>query len=99
MRAVLQAMQHCPWRTRLLISRFLKSKLAVIGGFIVLLIVVASIGANWISPHDPYRIDADAIVILEVFEKRTKQVPEHVIEVCRQRIREYDAWESGGSNG
>jgi len=52
--------QHCPWRTRLLISRFLKSKLAIIGGIIVLLIVVASIGADWISPHDPYRIDADA---------------------------------------
>jgi phage-related protein len=46
-----------------------------------------------------YRIDEDAIVILEVFEKRTKQVPTHVIEVCRQRIREYDAWERGGSNG
>ncbi len=44
----------------MLISRFLKSKLAVIGGVIVLLIVTASIGANWISPYDPYRIDANA---------------------------------------
>ncbi len=43
-----------------MISRFLKSKLAVIGGVIVLLIVTASIGANWISPYDPYRIDANA---------------------------------------
>jgi phage-related protein len=37
-----------------------------------------------------YRIDEDAIVILEVFEKRTNQTPKHVLEVCKQRLREYD---------
>jgi len=42
----------------LLISRFLKTKLAVIGGIIVLVVVFASIAADWISPHDPFRIDA-----------------------------------------
>jgi phage-related protein len=42
------------------------------------------------------RIDEDAIVILEVFEKQTNQTPKHVIEVCHRRIRDYDAWKSGG---
>ena len=42
----------------MLISRFLKTKLAVIGGIIVLVVVFASIAADWISPHDPFRIDA-----------------------------------------
>jgi phage-related protein len=37
-----------------------------------------------------YRTDSDAIVILEVFEKRTKQTPKQVIDNCKQRIRNYD---------
>jgi phage-related protein len=37
-----------------------------------------------------YRIDSDAIVILEVFSKRTPQTPALVIETCRQHIRSYD---------
>ena len=37
-----------------------------------------------------YRIDPDAIVILEVFEKKTSQTPKQVIDNCRQRIRKYD---------
>lgn len=37
-----------------------------------------------------YRIDSDAIVILEVFNKRTPRTPTSVIETCRQRIRSYD---------
>lgn len=37
-----------------------------------------------------YRIDSDAIVILEVFNKRTPLTPTSVIETCRQRIRSYD---------
>ncbi len=46
-----------------------------------------------------YRVDEDAIVILEVFEKRTNQTPKHVIDVCKQRLREYDAWTEGGAHG
>jgi phage-related protein len=38
-----------------------------------------------------YRIDADAIVILEVFEKKTSKTPRHVIEVCRQRLKSYES--------
>ena len=38
-----------------------------------------------------YRIDADAIAILEVFEKKSQKTPQEVIENCRRRIREYDS--------
>lgn len=38
-----------------------------------------------------HRIDKDAIVILEVFQKQTRRTPPHVIEVCRQRLRNYDS--------
>ncbi len=37
-----------------------------------------------------YRIDRDAIVILEVFAKKTPQTPRTVIEACRERLKEYD---------
>jgi phage-related protein len=37
-----------------------------------------------------YRIDADAILIVEVFEKKTPQTPRRVIELCQQRLRRYD---------
>jgi phage-related protein len=37
-----------------------------------------------------YRIDADAIVIGEVFSKKTSATPRSVIEVCKRRLREYD---------
>jgi len=37
-----------------------------------------------------YRIDDDAIVILEVFQKQTRQTPHPVIEACKHRIRLYD---------
>ncbi len=38
-----------------------------------------------------YRIDNDAIVILEVFEKKTQKTPPEVIENCKRRIRLYNA--------
>ena len=38
-----------------------------------------------------YRIDPDAIVICEVFEKKTPRTPKSVIDVCQQRLRWYDA--------
>jgi phage-related protein len=37
-----------------------------------------------------YRIDQDAIVILEVFDKKTQQTPKQVIDTCKDRIRDYD---------
>ena len=38
-----------------------------------------------------YRIDDDAIVLLEVFEKQSKQTPRSVIEACKRRLRDYDS--------
>jgi phage-related protein len=37
-----------------------------------------------------YRIDSDAVVIAEVFAKRTAQTPQAVLATCRRRLREYD---------
>jgi len=35
-------------------------------------------------------VDADAIVILDVFLKKTQQTPRSIIETCKRRLREYD---------
>lgn len=45
-----------------------------------------------------YRSDADAILILEVFDKKTPQTPRHVIETCRRRLRNYDELEHEGQD-
>ena len=37
-----------------------------------------------------YRVDADAVVIAEVFAKKTQATPQQVIEVCQRRVRQYD---------
>ena len=37
-----------------------------------------------------YRLDADAVVILEVFSKKTQTTPKSVIEACQRRLRDYD---------
>jgi len=38
-----------------------------------------------------YRIDEDAIVILDVFRKQTQRTPHSVIEACKRRIRVHDS--------
>ena len=38
-----------------------------------------------------YRIDADAIVILDVYQKKTTKTSQRVRDVCKQRLRDYDA--------
>jgi phage-related protein len=37
-----------------------------------------------------YRVDPDAIVIGEVFAKKTPSTPWAVLETCKRRFREYD---------
>ena len=37
-----------------------------------------------------YRVDPDAIVILEVFKKTTAKTPVLVIDTCKRRLRMYD---------
>ena len=38
-----------------------------------------------------YRIDDDAIVILEVFRKTTQQTPKTIVDTCKSRIKNYDS--------
>ncbi|MBE9251827.1 type II toxin-antitoxin system RelE/ParE family toxin [Dolichospermum sp. LEGE 00240] len=37
-----------------------------------------------------YRIDDDAILILEVFNKTTRTTPSTVIDICKKRLSKYD---------
>lgn len=37
-----------------------------------------------------YRIDSDAIVIAEVFAKKTRATPQSVIQTCQRRRNKYD---------
>jgi phage-related protein len=41
-----------------------------------------------------YHIDPDAIVILEVFGKTTRQAPQSVIDTCKRRLKHYDSLDS-----
>ncbi len=36
-----------------------------------------------------YFVDRDAVVILDVFSKKTRETPKQVIEVCKDRLRLY----------
>jgi phage-related protein len=38
-----------------------------------------------------YRQDPDAIVVLEVFSKKSRSTPQTVIRACRRRLSAYDA--------
>jgi phage-related protein len=44
-----------------------------------------------------YRIDQDAVVILEVFAKTSQATPKPTIELCRQRLRRYEEASKGRS--
>lgn len=44
-------------------------------------------GHNW---RIVYRLDSDAILILEVFAKTTQQTPKQIIETCKRRLKKYD---------
>ena len=37
-----------------------------------------------------YRIESDAIVILEVFEKKTSKTPKTVMDTCKDRLKAYN---------
>jgi len=38
-----------------------------------------------------YRVNVDAIVILDVFPKKSAKTPQRVLAACRQRLRAYHA--------
>ncbi len=37
-----------------------------------------------------YRVDVDAVLILEVFAKKTEKTPKAVLDVCKKRLIRYD---------
>ena len=37
-----------------------------------------------------YRIDQDAIIIVDVFGKKTARTPKRILELCQKRLKEYD---------
>lgn len=37
-----------------------------------------------------YRIDAEDIVVIHTFGKKTQQTPQRVIELCQRRLNRYD---------
>ena len=37
-----------------------------------------------------YRIDSDAIIILEIFQKKTQQTLKQIIDICKHRLRLYE---------
>jgi phage-related protein len=42
-----------------------------------------------------YRIDSDAMVVVEVFKKKAAQTPKHVIASCAARLKHYDELSRG----
>jgi phage-related protein len=42
-----------------------------------------------------YRTDLDAIVIGDVFDKKTRATPHDVIDRCKERFRRYDEAANG----
>ena|SRR5579863_1942227 len=47
---------------------------------------VRDAGHNW---RIMYRIDADAVLVLEVYSKKARKIPDEVIERCKQRLKRY----------
>ena len=37
-----------------------------------------------------YRIDSDAVIIVEVFSKKSRATPKAVIATCKKRLKDYD---------
>jgi len=37
-----------------------------------------------------YRVDADAVIIADVFVKKTQRTPKQVIDTCRRRLKQFD---------
>jgi phage-related protein len=48
---------------------------------------VRDAGHNW---RIVYRADADAVLVLEVYSKKTRKIPDEVIKRCQDRLKRYD---------
>jgi phage-related protein len=38
-----------------------------------------------------FRVDADAVLVLDVYPKKTRKIPDEVVDRCRRRLQLYDA--------
>ena len=47
---------------------------------------IRDVGKTW---RIMYHLEADAVVILEVFAKTTTKTPDDVINLCKSRLRHY----------
>ena len=48
---------------------------------------IQDIDATW---RIVYRLDPDAVIIGEVFSKKTTKTPKKIIDICKRRFQEYD---------
>ena len=53
---------------------------------------VKDAGAEW---RIMYRVDSDAILVLDVFTKKTRMTPARTIRNCMRRLRDYDVATKG----
>jgi phage-related protein len=37
-----------------------------------------------------YRVDSDVVLVLEVYAKKTRTIPQEVIDRCKKRLKDYD---------
>jgi phage-related protein len=44
-------------------------------------------GHNW---RIMYRVDHDAVLVLEVYPKKTRKIPQEVIDRCKKRLSHYE---------
>ena len=44
-------------------------------------------GHNW---RIMYRVDPDAVLIVEVYPKKTRKIPQEIIDRCKKRLKDYD---------
>lgn len=38
-----------------------------------------------------FRIDPDAVLIVDVYSKKSRKIPDEVLDRCRKRLQDYDA--------
>jgi phage-related protein len=46
-----------------------------------------------------YRIDSDAILVIDWFSKKTQKTPKSVIDTCKARLKRYDGAAMKGRSG
>ena len=44
-----------------------------------------------------YRVDATRILMVDVYDKKTRKIPKQVIDRCKKRLRDYDEKQKGAN--